>query len=40
MNMFVGTLHQGYFKTLINEKHLGHTGHYEHVFMGTVVSNV
>ena len=40
MNMFVGTLYQGDFKTLINDKHLGHTEHYEHVFIGTLVSNV
>ena len=40
MNMFVGTFHLGDFKTLINEKQLGHTEHYEDVFMGTLVSNI
>ena len=42
MNMFFGggTLHQGDLKTFVNEKHLGHTKHYEHVFMGMLVSNI
>ena len=40
MHMVLAHYIMEYLRTSINEWHLGYTTHYEHVFMGLLVSNV